>query len=139
VVRSEQMVRITEKQALALAEQAKGEAAAARLRAQAEADAMRAKAEAEAASLRLRGDAEAQSTRAVGAARAEAYEKGRQAMGPEAYAALQLASVLAEHGVKLVPDISVSGQDQGGLAAALLGRVLAPIKDGGVSHEAPAR
>ena len=139
VVRSEQMVRITEKQALALAEQAKGEAAAARLRAQADADALRAKAEAEAASMCMRGDAEAQSTRAVGAARAEAYDKGRQAMGPEAYAALQLASVLAEHGVKLVPDISVSGQDQGGLAAALVGRMLAPMKDGGTSVESPAR
>jgi len=139
VVRSEQMVRITEKQALAAAEHAKGEAAAARLRAQAEADALRAKADAEAASMRMRGDAEAESTRAVGAARADAYDKGRQAMGPEAYAALQLASVLAEHGVKLVPDISVSGDAQGGLAAALLGRVLAPMKDGGAAREERVR
>jgi uncharacterized membrane protein YqiK len=137
VVRSEQMVRITEKQALAAAEQAKGEAAAARLRALADADALRARAEAEAASMRMRGDAEAQSTRAVGAARAETYEKGRAAMGPEAYAALQLASVLAEHGVKLVPDISVGADGQAGLAAALLGRVLAPVKNGTESVEEP--
>jgi len=41
--------------------------------------------------MRMRGDAEAQSTRAGRAARAETYEKGRAAMGPEAYAALQLA------------------------------------------------
>jgi hypothetical protein len=139
VVRSEQMVRITEKQALAVAEKAKGDAAAARLHALAEADALRARSEAEAASTRVRGDAEAQSTRAVGAARAEAYEKGRSAMGGEAFAALQLASVLAEHGVKLVPDISVGNEGQAGLATALLGRMLAPVKvrDGSSSKERP--
>lgn len=136
VVRSEQMVRITEKQALSAAEHAKGEAAAARLRAHAEADALRAKAEAEAASMRMHGEAEAESSRAIGAARAEAYEKGREAMGADAYAALQLASVLAEHGVKLVPDISVSGDGQGSLATAFLARVLAPVKNGEAQPEA---
>jgi uncharacterized membrane protein YqiK len=130
VVRSEQMVRITEKQALAAAEQAKGEAAAARLRALAEADALRARAEAEAASMRMRGDAEAESSRAVGAARAESYAKGREAMGADAYAALQLGSVLAEHGMKLVPDINVSADGEGSLATAFLARVLKPLKNG---------
>jgi hypothetical protein len=80
--------------------------------------------------MRMRGEAEAQSTRAVGAARADAYEKGITAMGGEAYAALQIATVLGEHGVKLVPDVSVAGEGSGALAAALVGRVLAPVKNG---------
>src|SRR5262249_12567756 len=47
VVRSEQMVRITEKQALAMAETAKGEGQATRVRAQAEAEALRVRADSE--------------------------------------------------------------------------------------------
>ena len=115
VVRSEQMVRITERQAQAAAEQAKGEAAALRFRAQAEADAQK-----------LRGEAEAAATRAIGAGKADAYRQGIAAVGPEGFTAIQIAGVLAEHGVRLVPDIAVSGDGaSGGLATAMLGRVLA--------------
>ena len=74
VVRSEQMVRIAEQNALAAAETAKGEAAATRLRADAEADA----------------------TRALGAARAEAYRQGQEALGAAAYTAMQIATILGE-------------------------------------------
>jgi uncharacterized membrane protein YqiK len=115
VVRSEQMVRITERQAQSAAEQAKGEAAALRFRAQAEADAQK-----------LRGEAEAAATRATGEAKADAYRQGIAAVGPEGFTAIQIAGVLAEHGVRLVPDIAVSGDGaSGGLATAMLGRVLA--------------
>src|SRR5437870_7696700 len=62
VVRSEQMVRISERNALAVAEAAKGEAAATRVRAEGQADAVR-----------VSADAEAMSVRAGGAAKAEAY------------------------------------------------------------------
>jgi len=115
VVRSEQMVRITERQAQSAAEQAKGEAAALRFRAQAEADAQR-----------LRGEAEAAATRAIGEGKADAYRLGIAAVGAEGFTAIQIAGVLAEHGVRLVPDIAVSGDGaSGGLATAMLGRVLA--------------
>src|SRR5215813_10966299 len=115
VVRSEQMVRITERQAQSTAEQAKGEAAALRFRAQAEADAQK-----------MRGEAEAAATRATGEARADAYRQGIAAVGPDGFTAIQIAGVLAEHGVRLVPDIAVSGDGaSGGLATAMLGRVLA--------------
>ena len=125
VVRSEQMVRISERNALAVAETAKGEAARVRFAAEAEADGMR-----------LRGQAEAESTRAIGAAKAEAYEQGVRSMGPEAYTAVQLAGTLGAHGVKLVPDVSVSGPEGGSssaLAGALMGRMVgslsvAPLK-----------
>jgi len=114
VVRSEQMVNIAEKNALAVAEAAKGEAAATRMRA-----------EAEGAAMEARGDGEAAAVRAVGAAKAEAYAAGRQAMG-EAYAGLQVATTLAEHQVKLVPEVAVSGAGTAGLLDVLLGRMIAP-------------
>jgi uncharacterized membrane protein YqiK len=120
VVRSEQMVRITEKQALG---------------APPAPPAPRASAAPAPASMRVRGDAEAESSRAVGAARADAYAKGREAMGADAYAALQLGSVLAEHGVKLVPDINVSADGEGSLATAFLARVLKPLKNGDPAAE----
>jgi len=102
VVRSEQMVRIAEQNAHATAEAAKGEAAATRLRADAEADA----------------------TRALGAARAEAYREGQAAIGPAAYSAMQIATIVGERGIKIVPDISAGGAG-GGLAEALIARMLA--------------
>ena len=44
----------------------------------------------------------------------------------------EIAGVLAEHGVRLVPDIAVSGDGaSGGLATAMLGRVLAGTDAGG--------
>jgi uncharacterized membrane protein YqiK len=104
VVRSEQMVRIAEQNAHATAEAAKGEAAATRLRADAEADA----------------------TRALGSARAEAYREGQAAIGPAAYSAMQIATIVGERGIKVVPDIAVGGGAAGGgLAEALIARMLA--------------
>lgn len=146
VVRSEQMVRISERNALASAESAKGEAAGIRLRAEAEADSLRRRgeaeadslrkrAEAEAESMRMKGNAEAEATRAVGAAKAEAYEQGRRSLGTESFTAMQLATILGEHGVKLVPEISVTGAEGGGgLANVLMARMLAsagPVKKDG--------
>jgi len=129
VVRSEQMVQIAEKNALAQAESAKGEAAAVRLHAEAQAVATRATAEAEAAATRFRGEAEGDATRALGSARAEAYEAGVLALGADAFAAMQLATVLGEHQVKLVPEIAVNGGDGSGgtsrLADVLIGKMLA--------------
>src|SRR3989475_12209171 len=76
VVRSEQMVRIAERTALAVAETAKGESAAIRSRAEGQADAVR-----------LSADAEAMSVRAVRAAKAEAYRLGSHAPGPDGHTA----------------------------------------------------
>jgi len=101
VVRSEQMVRIAEQNAHAVAEAAKGEAAA----------------------MRLHADAEAEATRALGAARAEAYRQGQDALGQAGYTAMQIATIVGERGIKVVPDIAVGGA--GGLADALIGRMLA--------------
>jgi uncharacterized membrane protein YqiK len=110
VVRSEQEVRIAERRAQSAAEAAKGEAAA----------------------VRLRADAEADATRAVGAARADSYRAGVAALGAAAYTAVQLAATLGEHNVKLVPDVSVSGNGHGGgLSEALLGRLVGAVQQTG--------
>lgn len=114
VVRSEQMVRISEKNALARAEVGKGEAAF-----------VRAQAEAEAAALRMKGEAEAVAIRATGAAKAEAYRLGRESLGEAGYVATQMASILGENRVKLVPDIAVGGDGSTRLADVLIGRMLA--------------
>jgi uncharacterized membrane protein YqiK len=107
VVRSEQEVRIAERKAQSNAELAKGEAAA----------------------VRLRADAEADATRAVGAAKADSYRAGVDALGGSAFTAMQLASVLGEHNVKLVPDVAVNGGSAlGGLPEALLARLLGAVK-----------
>ncbi|MDX2012414.1 MAG: SPFH domain-containing protein [Myxococcaceae bacterium] len=123
VVRSEQMVAISQKNALAMEETARGDAARVKLAAEAEATSMRLKAQAQAEGTKLSGEAEAHATKATGLARAEAYREGVQAMGREGYVALQVAGTLGEHHVKVVPDIAVGGEG-GGLAQALVGTML---------------
>jgi uncharacterized membrane protein YqiK len=120
VVRSEQAVRISQQNALATAESARGEGNALRLRA-----------EGQAAAVRVNGEAEAAAVRAVGAAKAEAYKLGIEAVGGSGYTAIQLATILGENRVKLVPEISVSGDGGGGLVNAMIARMLAgPGKEG---------
>ena len=75
--------------------------------------------------MRLNGDAEAAAIRAVGAAKAEAYRQGIEAVGVGGYTAMQLASILGENNVKLVPDIAVSGDGGGGLVNAMMARFVA--------------
>lgn len=137
VVRSEQLVRIAQTNAAAAVEAARGEAAASIARAEADAASMRLRAEADAAAtevngraqasaLAARGQAEATTQRAIGAARADAFTVGRTALG-DAFASVEIATVLANAGVKLVPDVAVGGGAGGttGLADVLIARMLA--------------
>ena len=62
----------------------------------------------------MAGEGEAASVRAVGAAKAEAYRQGIEAVGAGGYTAMQLAAILGENKVKLVPDIAVSGDGRAG-------------------------
>jgi uncharacterized membrane protein YqiK len=114
VVRAEQTVRIAERTAIAKAETAKGDASALRI-----------DAEARAAAVRMRGEAQAAAIQVTGAAKAEAYRLGKEALDPAAYTAMQIAAILGEHGVKLVPDIAVSGEGSTRLADVLVGKMLA--------------
>lgn len=79
----------------------------------------------EAEAVRLRAVGEAEAIRATGEARAGAYRCGVEALGREAYLRLQLMQVVGESGVRIVPDVSVTGTAGGaGLVEALLGRTL---------------
>jgi len=118
VVRAEQMVKIAQHNALAVAEQARGEGNAIELRAQGQA-----------ASVRVTGEAEAAATRAVGAAKADAYKAGVAAVGETSYAAMQIATILGENNVKVVPDIAVSGDGAGGMANVMLAKLVSAAKE----------
>jgi uncharacterized membrane protein YqiK len=117
VVRSEQMVKVAQQNALAAAEQARGEGNALELRAQGQA-----------ASVRLAGDAEATALRAVGSAKAATYKQGIEAVGESGYTAMQIATILGEHHVKVVPEIAVSGDGSSGMANVMLAKLVAASK-----------
>ncbi|HXV42749.1 MAG TPA: flotillin family protein [Anaerolineae bacterium] len=103
MVKSEQGVQIAELQANAQIKQATGAAEATRLQAIGEAEAIR----------------------VVGNARAEAHQAGVQALGGQGYTALQLMQIVGDQKVRVVPDVSVSGNGNGaGLVEGLLGMML---------------
>lgn len=122
VVRSEQLVLIQQKTAEARVAMARGEAEAQRVGAAAQADATRFAAEAEAVAMRQRGEASADAERARGQAVAASYEAGIRALGEQSYTAVQLASILGEAGLKLVPDV-VLGEGRSNLADVLLAKM----------------
>src|SRR5215471_3916144 len=133
VVRSEQMVRVAQQNALAAAETARGDANATRLRAEGEAAAVQLKAEAEAQAKKQHGTGEADATRLVGEAKADAYRAGVAALGSSAFTAVQLASVLAQNNMKLVPDIALGAANGG---ESLLGALIARMLHTGVEQPA---
>ena len=67
--------------------------------------------------------------RAVGAAKAEAYKQGIDAVGAAGYTAMQIATILGEHHVKLVPDIAVSGDGASGMANVMLAKLVSAAND----------
>jgi uncharacterized membrane protein YqiK len=80
----------------------------------------------EAESTRLRALGEAEAIRSTGQAKAEAYRAGVTALGSECYTALQLMQIVGERNVRVVPDVAVSGANNGGngLVDGLLGVML---------------
>jgi uncharacterized membrane protein YqiK len=86
----------------------------------------------EAAATRFRGEAQGDAMRAIGTACTDAFKAGVLALGPEAFAAMQLATVLGENHVNVVPEIAAtgSGTDTGTstsrLADVLVARCLPP-------------
>jgi uncharacterized membrane protein YqiK len=116
VVRSEQMVRISQQNALAR----HGRVGQGRRERDPPARC--------AAAVRLAGEGEAASIRAV-----EAYRQGIEAIGAGGYTAMQLASILGENKVRLVPDIAVAGDGNGGLVNVMIARMLG----GGATTDRP--
>jgi uncharacterized membrane protein YqiK len=92
----------------------------------------------EAEGTRLRAGGEAEAIRATGGAKAEAYRAGVDALGGQGYVALQLMQIVGERGVRVVPDVAVSGNGAGaGMAEGLLGMLLRqkPADSGGAPRQ----
>jgi hypothetical protein len=88
-----------------------------------QADARKLEAEGEAQFVAQTGAAKSAEVRAVGLARAEGFQAQVAALGSQATAMLNIANALAEGGVKLVPDVLVTGGNNGlldGLVATLM-------------------
>jgi uncharacterized membrane protein YqiK len=81
--------------------------------AKADAEAKTVNATADANATEVNGSAEAAKIRAIGLSEAEVTKQKTAAMGTEQYAIVRVAEALANAGIKLVPDILVSGKDGG--------------------------
>jgi uncharacterized membrane protein YqiK len=71
-----------------------------------------------------KANGEAESIRLTGEAKAAAYEAGVNALGSQAYTALQLMQVIGDRQVRVVPDVAVSGSNSAGLLDAMMGMLL---------------
>lgn len=92
-------------------------------------------AEGEAEAIRLRASGEAEAIRATGEAQADAYSAGVDALGADGYTAVQMMQIVSQGQVRIVPEVSVSGSDRGGLLDGMLGLMLRDQVDG----EAPKK
>jgi uncharacterized membrane protein YqiK len=109
------------------AEVAALEADAAVARARGQAGAKTIQAEADAQVTRVTGEAEAGRIRAVGEAEANVQKLKVESVGEDTYARMQIAVALADHNVRLVPDVLVgagTGANGSGLVDAFLGLTL---------------
>ena len=77
---------------------------------------------AEATRVMALGDAAA--IRNTGQAKAEAYQAGVEALGGEAFTAVQLMQIIGEQSVRVVPDVAVSNGSGNGMMDGLLGLML---------------
>lgn len=134
VVKSTRQVEINTQMAASKVAAAKGDAESRIINAKADAEnkTIIAKADAEAKTINatadanateVNGNAEAGKIKAIGLAEAEVTKQKTEAMGTEQYAIVRVAEALASNGVKLVPEILVSGKDNGGngIIDALIG------------------
>lgn len=124
MVTSEQGVQIAELRAQAVIKEAKGDAEATRLKALGEAEAIR----------------------TTGKARAESYLVGVEALGIPGYTSLQMMQIVGDRQVRIVPDVSVTGGEGGGLIESLLGVTLRSqvqsgqlLKENGGSRPQPTK
>ena len=128
LVNSEQDVRVAEMRAKAAIEAANGDSQAVSRRSEGEAFAKRRVGEAEAEIVAIRGAREGDAIRAIGQAKADAYKLGVEAMG-SSYSTLQIFTVLADKGIRLTPDVLVSGNGDkaGGSSEAMLALLLRDV------------
>jgi uncharacterized membrane protein YqiK len=121
MVAAQQSVEISQREAEASVKRSEGEAKALELKAGAQAKAKKMMAEADAAQIKLTGDAEASKIAAIGKSTAEAYEKQVKAMGADNFGKLKVTEMIGTNGIKIIPEILISGNDGNGAINGLLG------------------
>jgi len=134
VVKSTRQVEINTQMAASRVAASKGEAEAKTINAKADAEVRItiAKADAEAKTVNAKADANATEVngmaegakiKAIGLSEAEVTKQKTEAMGTEQYAIVRVAEALAAAGIRLVPEILVSGKEggSGGMIDALIG------------------
>ena len=143
IVKAQQSVEIAERTASATVKKAEGDASGVKLavgaeaeatklrahaeaestkaRAQADSEAIKLKASAQAEQITLTGSAEAGKILAIGKSNAEAYELAVKAIGGDNFTKYKITEELAKGNVKLIPDVLIGGNGNGGAMEGLLG------------------
>lgn len=93
---------------------ARAEAESTKLRAEADSEAIKLRASAEAEQISLTGSAEAGKILAVGKSTAEAYQLAVKAIGGENFTKFKITEELSKGNVKLIPDVLIGGNGNGG-------------------------
>jgi uncharacterized membrane protein YqiK len=124
MVAAQQSVEISQREAEAAVKKSEGEAKALELKAGAQAKAKKLMAEADAAQIKLTGEAEASKIAAIGKSTAEAYEKQVKAMGADNFGKLKVTEMIGTNGIKIIPEILISGNGDSSPINGLLGMEL---------------
>lgn len=124
MVQAQQSVEISQKKAEADVKESEGKAKSIEITATAQAKAKKVTAEADAYQTEINGKAEAGKVEAIGKATAEAYEKQVAAMGADNFAKFKVTEMIGQNGIKIIPEILISGNDGNGPISGLLGMEL---------------
>ena len=114
IVTATQSVMIAERKAEATVKESEGRKKSSILNAEGEAFATKTKAEADAFKIEQTGKAEATKIESIGKATAEAYDKQVHAMGQENFGKLKVMEMIGTNGVKIIPEILITGDSGNG-------------------------
>lgn len=114
VVKSEQGVMIAEKIADAVVKKQKGDSESITIAAEADARATEMRARAESTRIALTGKAESEAILARGQSNAESYKLAVNAMGKDNFTSFKMTEEIGKSGIKLIPDVLISGSGSGG-------------------------
>lgn len=121
IVDAQQSVQIAERRAEASVKESEGKAKSVKLAAAAEAEATKLRAEAKAYETEQVGKAEATKIESIGNATAEAYRKQVEAMGAENFSSFKITEEIGKNGIKIIPEVFITGGENGGPISGLLG------------------
>lgn len=140
VVKAERNVEIAEKTADAKIKTATGDAKSKTINAEADANVTQVNAKADAEATRVKGNATAEITKSIGDAEASVLKQKTEAVGAVAYAQMAVAESLSKNKIKLVPDVLITGAQEGGASGGILSALLSAeyFKEMKSSKEIPA-